>query len=144
MKYLGFGIIAIAAFIVVAFFFMGQQSKEGAALGLVDGKPAPCPASPNCVSSESDDPEKNVPPLALIHWEQLPNLVSEMGGEVTQSNDDYIASEFTSSIFQFVDDVEFKRTEDAIQIRSASRVGHSDGGVNRARVETIHSAFQSN
>lgn len=142
MKYVGIGFAVIVVFIVVAFFFMGQQSQSGTALGLVNGNLAPCPASPNCASSLTDEPEKQVPSLQLKDWEKLPALITEMGGEITQSSDTYIASEFTSSIFKFVDDVEFHRATDVIHVRSASRVGHSDGGVNQARVQLIIEKIQ--
>ena len=50
---------------------------------------------------------------------------------------DYIAAEFTSATFGFVDDLELRRTDEAVQVRSASRVGYSDGGVNKARVAEL-------
>ena len=124
------------------FFAMGQMSQSGSAPGLVDGRLAPCPSSPNCVSSEEGaDPEKSVEVLPADAWDQLPELLRSMGGSVTTSEDDYLAVEFKSATFGFVDDVEFRRGEDAVHIRSASRVGYSDAGVNAQRVAEIRAAL---
>lgn len=123
---------------VGAFIGLGQYSKTGSAPGLVDGSLAPCPDSPNCVSSEPGTaPEKQVEPLALSDWEALPAAIAAMGGTITHQDGDYIAAEFTSATFGFVDDLELRRTEQDVQIRSASRVGYSDRGVNAARVAEL-------
>lgn len=130
--------IALLVLGVGGFFYLGQQSQSGTALGLVKGQLTPCPSSPNCVSSEASTPdEKKVNPLPIVAWAQLPALIAEMGGTVTKQDDTYFAAEFTSSIFKFVDDVEFRLSEDAVHVRSASRVGHSDAGVNSVRVEAV-------
>jgi uncharacterized protein (DUF1499 family) len=65
--------------------------------------------------------------------------------EVITETENYIHATFTSRIFRFVDDVEFYFMRDApvIHVRSASRVGYSDLGVNRKRVEKIRQAFKS-
>lgn len=60
-----------------------------------------------------------------------------MGGVVTQQSDDYIAAEFTSLLMRYVDDVELRLANDAVHVRSASRVGYSDMGANRDRVEAL-------
>lgn len=141
MKFLKFGLIGIIALIllgIIAFAFLGMQSRSGTAPGLTDGQLAACPASPNCVSSEAGTAaDKAVDPLPLAAWAALPGLIEEMGGEVTAQTDAYIASEFSSSLFGFVDDVEFRLTGSEVQVRSASRVGHSDAGVNAARVAAL-------
>lgn len=129
----GLGIVGVGGF-----FALGQYSKSGSAPGLVDGALAPCPDSPNCVSSEAGTAaEKQVEPLALESWEALPSAIAEMGGTVTRQDADYIAAEFTSATFGFVDDLEMRKTEDAVHMRSASRVGYSDRGVNAARVAQL-------
>lgn len=141
MKYLMYGGIALGVLILLgigAFFYLGMQSKNGTAPGLVDGQLTACPDSPNCVSSEAETPyEKIVDPLPASAWDALPTTLEDMGGTVTVQEDDYIAAEFTSAIFGFVDDVEFRLADAAIHVRSASRVGHSDAGVNADRVATL-------
>ncbi len=56
---------------------------------------------------------------------------------VVQQEDNYLRAEFTSRLLRFVDDVEFLLGERGIEVRSASRLGHSDFGVNRERVEQL-------
>jgi uncharacterized protein (DUF1499 family) len=70
-------------------------------------------------------------------------IIEELGGEVVLTDDEYIAATFSSSLFGFVDDVEcrLEASQKRIQVRSASRVGHSDLGVNRDRVETMTRLF---
>ena len=64
--------------------------------------------------------------------------------KIVSEQDNYLHIEFTSRIMRFVDDVEFyfNDTKKIIQVRSASRVGRSDFGVNRKRVEMIRSEFE--
>ncbi|MEL6541448.1 MAG: DUF1499 domain-containing protein [Pseudomonadota bacterium] len=122
----------------VGFFLLGLSSQSGSAPGLADGQLAPCPGSPNCVSSEEGTPaDKKVDPLATSSWDAIPATISALGGSVTQQSEDYIAAEFKSALFGFVDDVEFRKAEDAVHVRSASRVGYSDAGVNAARVKSL-------
>jgi len=107
---------------------------------------APCPSSPNCVSSLDPDPSHRVDPLPLrgaanAGIADLKRLVAGMPrARVAAEGSGYLRAEFKSLIFRFVDDVEFLVDEAAgvIHIRSASRVGSSDLGVNRSRVEQIH------
>ncbi len=131
-------IVSLGILGVAGFFYLGQKSAEGASVGLVNGKLSPCPDSPNCVSSEIDTPEdKKVPVLPSGVWKDLPSIISALGGEVTKQSDVYLSAEFTSDFFGFVDDVEFRRAVDSIHVRSASRVGYSDRGVNLARVTAL-------
>lgn len=106
-----------------------------------------CPASPNCVSSLAEDPEHYVRPMQLqvgpeIAWEKLKLVLAEernikMVAEETAVW--HLRTEATSRVFRFVDDVEFQivPAENVIHVRSASRVGYWDLGVNRRRVERI-------
>jgi len=72
-------------------------------------------------------------------------IIGEMGGSVQLEKADYLAATFTSSLFRFVDDLELRidTVQKTIHLRSASRVGHSDLGVNRKRVERLKNAFHS-
>jgi uncharacterized protein (DUF1499 family) len=110
----------------------------------------PCPARPNCVSSEATDPEHRVEP---IHYngsaeEALLRLRGILSGEsrtrVVESEERYLHAEVRSLVFRFVDDLEFLLQPDGlIQVRSAARSGYSDLGVNRRRVERIRQRFQA-
>lgn len=119
-------------------------------LGVRDGKLAPCPNTPNCVSSHSADATHQVEPLNYtstpqVALTQLKQVISGLPKtKIVTETDSYIYAEFTSAIMGFVDDVEFYIDPDAqlIHVRSASRLGKSDLGVNRKRVETIRAQFQ--
>jgi uncharacterized protein (DUF1499 family) len=115
---------------------------------LVDGKLRACPSSPNCVSSESDSPSSRIEPLTFKGppekaWGDLKETIREMGGKIQEEHDGYLWATFTSRLFRFVDDVEFRMvsTDGIIHVRSGSRVGYSDLGVNRRRVEKLRTLF---
>ena len=76
--------------------------------------------------------------------QRIKELVEEMPRtKIVTVEDNYLHAEFRSSVFRFVDDVEFliDPKERAIHFRSASRVGYSDFGVNRRRMEQIEKGF---
>ena len=115
---------------------------------LVDGRLRPCPESPNCVSSESDVASSRIEPLTFQGlpekaWGDLKETIREMGGKVQEERDGYLWTTFTSRLFRFVDDVEFRMvpSDGTIHVRSGSRVGYSDLGVNRRRVERLRTLF---
>jgi uncharacterized protein (DUF1499 family) len=111
-----------------------------------------CPASPNCVSSRSKDRDHHVQPFPVTvgseeAWEALKRAVgSEARTHIVEEDGErwYLRAEATSRLFRFVDDVEFQLVpeERVIHVRSASRVGYWDLGVNRRRVERIREAFE--
>ena len=110
---------------------------------------APCPASPNCVSSQATDAEHFTDPLrftgdATLVWDQLKSaLGTESRLTIVEDTGSYLHAEVRSLVFRFVDDIEFVLDPEAgvIQVRSASRAGYSDFGVNRRRVERIRKVF---
>jgi uncharacterized protein (DUF1499 family) len=138
LKYLLYTVIALVLLGVGGFVYLGQSSQSGTAPGMVAGQLAPCPDSPNCVSSEAGTAEeKLVDMLDAGTWDAIPGAITEMGGVVTATEESYLAAEFTSATFGFVDDVEFRLAEDGVHVRSGSRVGHSDAGVNAARIAEL-------
>ena len=142
LKFLVSAIVVLALGGVVGFFFLGQSSQSGTAPGLADGRLSPCPEAPNCVSSEAGTaPEKQVDSFALDQWDALPGAISAIGGTITTNEDGYIAAEFSSDIFGFVDDLEVRRGENGVEVRSGSRVGYSDAGVNAARVAQLRAGL---
>ncbi len=134
-----FILIAIAV-ILALFFLLGLKSQKGKAKGLVNGHLAPPGSAPNCVSSEVDvQPEKKVAPLNGT-LAQIKSAIKETGGVITSETDSYVSATYMSKFFKFIDDVEVRHEKENIwHIRSASRVGYSDRGVNRRRVEAIRS-----
>ncbi|MEM0980360.1 MAG: DUF1499 domain-containing protein [Cyanobacteria bacterium P01_H01_bin.58] len=120
-------------------------------IGVKDGSLASCPNSPNCVVSQGEeDAEHAIAPLTYTGTPSEAMMVlrqvveSQQGSEIIQQTDDYLYAEFTSKLMGFVDDVEFYLPANApgtIHMRSASRLGQSDLGVNRKRIEAIRAAF---
>jgi uncharacterized protein (DUF1499 family) len=118
-------------------------------LGATDGKLAACPDKPNCVASQADDAAHHAEPLRFtttpgVAWARLVRVVTAMPRvTVVTADDDYLHAEFASLLFRFTDDVEFVLDPEnqVIHFRSAARVGHSDMGVNRERIEAIRAAF---
>jgi uncharacterized protein (DUF1499 family) len=109
-----------------------------------------CPNSPNCVSSQAADGDHFIAPFKIIGKPEdafavLKNaLTGQSRTVITQASDNTLHAEATSLIFRFVDDVDAILDKDAgmIHIRSASRVGYSDFGVNRKRVEGLRTILQ--
>ena len=144
-------IVLLVLAVCVFFFILGSKSKSGVAAGLIENQLSQCGSKPNCVCSEQQDRgEHYVEPVKLVQpnvvsLQQVSEVITAAGGEVVQSSDNYLAATFTSSAFGFVDDFEARLDADkgVLHLRSASRVGHSDLGANRKRVEQIRTALQA-
>jgi len=127
------------------------QNGNRPVTGLVDAQLAPCPASPNCVSSDTDNAEQHVQPFALARspqdaWALLIDQVSRLPrSTIVTQEPRYLHVECRSRLFGFVDDLEFhlRPVEQVIAVRSAARTGYADFGVNRERVEGLRQALQS-
>lgn len=119
-------------------------------IGLHNGKLAYCPSSPNCVVSQSSYGAHYILPISYTiskeqAYEKIKNIIlHQKRTKIIRANENYIHAEFRSML-GFVDDVEFyfPDNESIIHLRSASRVGYSDLGVNKKRMETIRGLFQS-
>ena len=117
-------------------------------LGVRDGRLAACPRSPNCVSSQADDDRHRIAPLAVPGdldgaWARLRELLAARAdAQVVDAGPDYLRVEFRTRL-GFVDDGEFAldRKTRVIHVRSASRVGYSDLGKNRGRLEELREAL---
>ena len=109
-----------------------------------------CPDSPNCVSSQASDARhfidgftfNDLPGVAMLRLKQA--LLNEQRVTIITEQATYLHAEVRSLLFKFVDDVEFTllAEQGLVQIRSAARIGHSDFGVNRRRIERIRQLFQ--
>ena len=139
-------VIIVFILSLIGLFGLSMTSKRPTNLGVNDGRLATCPETPNCVSTQATDPEKKIDPMPFngppsetiskiketvaLNWPRA-SLISE--------TKHYLHYEFKSLIFRFIDDVEFFLDDKSsvVQFRSASRVGHSDLGINRKRMIQI-------
>jgi uncharacterized protein (DUF1499 family) len=131
--------------------FLSFPGTRPTNLGVQNGQLAACPNSPNCVSSQASasDKEHNVAPIAYTGEakDAIAKLKTTLAGlertKIVESSDTYLYAEFATKLMGFVDDVEFSVDDNAkvIHVRSASRLGQSDLGVNRKRVEEIRASF---
>lgn len=109
-----------------------------------------CPSSPNCVSSQATDADHAIAPFKIVGnveeaWTALKKaLISQSRTVITDETGNALHAQATSLVFRFVDDVDAILDTDArlIHIRSASRTGYGDFGVNRKRVEMLRSQLQ--
>ena len=141
--------------IIVLFIIYGIISRKGVSPGLDAGILSQCSSKPNCVCSEVIKDKKHyiepiivsantagsdtVGPMPL-----LKNIILDMGGVIQAEKEHYTSYHFSSAIFGFVDDLEIRFDPDkkVIHFRSASRVGTSDFGVNKKRVELLKKLYQ--
>ena len=109
-----------------------------------------CPSAPKCVSSQVSDKKHFVPSFifhdqAVIAMRRLKDaLLTEKRVTIIEETPTYLRAEVRSLIFRFVDDVEFTliTNKGLIQIRSSARIGYTDFGVNRRRIERIRKLFE--
>ncbi|MBW4542726.1 MAG: DUF1499 domain-containing protein [Myxacorys chilensis ATA2-1-KO14] len=118
--------------------------KQPTTLGVRNGRLSPCPATPNCVCSQDSDSAHHIEPLKLSSPEtaiaDLKRTIEALPKtKIVEESNDYLYAQFTSKLMGYVDDVEFyvDRAANVIHVRSASRLGKSDLGVNRKRIELI-------
>lgn len=158
---LRYGLIALALLAVIVllgFAALGYWSHHGASNGAgtqmaaLDSSAAsmpslmPCGSTPNCVCSEGGavpGDDAYIAPIDLPagdperQWAQIREALLGQGATILTQHGYYLHATVTSPMFRFVDDLELRREGDQLHLRSASRVGYSDLGANRARVETL-------
>ena len=153
-------LLILLAVVVVGAIGAGQaglfRSAPPADLGVHGGKLKPPSATDNSVSSQAalypDHPQRQsaqIAPLPLrgdgpMTIARIRAVVEAMAGaKVVKSDGDYLYAQYTTPLMKFVDDVEFwfDPAAQAIQVRSASRVGKGDMGVNRKRIEAVRAAL---
>ena len=138
--------------VLLSFIFLMGCSGTMPELGMNNGQFMPCPDKPNCVNSQATNKEHFIQPLQFngtpedAQKKLLQILKSLERTKIIITQDNYIQVEFTSKLFRFTDDVEFyfpatKTEQIIIHFRSASRIGHSDLGANRERIEQIRNKF---
>jgi len=161
MKWTALVAVALLAMPLVAGQLGWLRGREPARLGVVDGRLKPPSKTANSVSSQAglwpDHPQRDaarIEPLPAggpgvqgdAAWVRLRRVVeAERGARIIRAEGDYLYAQFTTRWLGFVDDVEFwlDRRAGVIHVRSASRVGKGDMGVNRARVESLRAKLAS-
>jgi len=140
------------AWLLTVGMVFGCSGKLPGNLGVHQGQLAACPGSPNCVSSQAEPADhrhyiaalRYDGPLAVARERLLSVLSTQKRVRIVENSENYLHAEFSSTVMGFVDDVEFYFPEERlIHVRSASRLGYSDLGVNRNRIEGIRAAFLS-
>jgi uncharacterized protein (DUF1499 family) len=141
-----------AVFALLRWLLIPIASPKPDNLGVQNGRLAPCPDSPNCVSTQAErslhliDPIRYEAETAVIH-QRLLRILHEMPlSTIVYTDPTYIHAEFCSPTWGFIDDVEFYFDEanQLIHFRSAARLGYGDRGVNRTRMEEIRERMRNN
>ena len=145
--------IVASSIILSSVLALSGCSSSVPTLGVENGQLMPCPSKPNCVNSFSKDEDHYIKPITIIGSSKevknaILNVVNTLDNStITLTENSYIRAEFNSTIFGFVDDVEFyfpaNTREKTIYIRSAARLGYSDFNVNRERVELIRLSLEA-
>lgn len=152
LKYILIAAVVLLILILGYFFYLGIRSHTPPTdLGMRDDAFKPCPDSPNCVNTQASESDKEhfIRPILYsgtkeVAMERMLEIIqSTPRTEILKSEDNYLHVTFTSALFRFTDDVEFYFPSDKqeIHFRSASRVGYSDLGANRKRMEDIREKF---
>jgi uncharacterized protein (DUF1499 family) len=142
-------VIVLSVIFVAGLLVMSMTAARPAHLGVHGGKLTRVPDSPNCVASMTEKEAFKADPIDVAGVEQpIEKLKLAIESAIPRSklvteDGNYLHYEFTSLLFRFVDDGEFLLDEEqnVIDFRSGSRVGHSDMGTNRKRIEKIRSAI---
>lgn len=142
-------IVRAAAFAPALWFASACAGARPADLGVRGSLLRPCPASPNCVSSDTGDERHGIAAFELAlpaaeAWAAVRETVAALPRTVVVSErGDYLHAECSSRILRLVDDLELHLRADrgVIAVRSASRLGYGDLGVNRRRVERLRAAL---
>jgi len=155
-----FGILLILALASLGLIVAGQvgllTGRTPKNIGVVDGKLSPPCGTPNSVSSQADlfpnHPQRTYSKIAPFSYsgdagaamQKLAVVLASMAGTVVVKNEaDYIYAQSSTPLMHFTDDLEFwlDHANNTIQVRSASRIGRSDFGQNRKRMESIRESF---
>jgi uncharacterized protein (DUF1499 family) len=145
-----FRIITIGAMLLIASMpLLSCTGKRPSNLGVSDSGLVLCPSSPNCVSSDARDNAHKILPFQMDvppdeAWRIARDLVLELPRtHIVNETSGYLHAESQSPLIGFVDDLELhlRPVEGIIAVRSASRMGYSDFGVNRRRVEALRKAL---
>ncbi|HYN61825.1 MAG TPA: DUF1499 domain-containing protein [Rubrivivax sp.] len=156
LKWLLIAALGLAALTLLAAQFGAFSGRAPGHMGARDGRLKPPSKTPNSVSSQADmwvqhpmQDYARIAPLALkgdgpATIAQIKRIAETMpGAKVVESRPDYLYVQFSTRLMKFVDDAEFwfDPASGLVQVRSASRLGRKDFGVNRSRIEAIRQAL---
>lgn len=144
-------LLVTATVVWAAVRWVNSRSRPAHAIGFSDKQLAACPDRPNCISTTAKRPEQRIAPFLVEEAPEgalatLETIIQSMPrSRIVSSREHYLHAEFRSRIFGFVDDVEFliDESERAIHFRAAARVGDSDFGVNRSRMDKIRARYET-
>jgi len=142
-------LIALIMSTILGSRWYNAEYSVAKSLGLIQGQLTECSKSPNCVSSQTTQRSKYIAPINVsdtpeLTWLMLRDVVGKMPQTLLITEDEnYRHYQFTTPLMGFIDDVEllFDRTGNLIHVKSASRVGQSDMGANRNRVELLRESL---
>ena len=140
--------------VLVCFGSLGACASNPTAAGdgeITDSRIKPCPATPNCVSSDATGGLHGIEPLAIrgdpeASWATLvQTLEADPAYRIIEKTDRFIAAEARTAVLRFVDDVTFELRAEVgeIAMRSASRIGIGDFGANRRRLEKLRRSLEA-
>jgi uncharacterized protein (DUF1499 family) len=149
MKYIRYGVIFLALFILTSLVVLSITSRFKEPPQMVNGKLTACPDFQNCICTESYS-NQNFKPIAIdlnkseLEWNLLKSAILETGGEIQKADGIYVWATFVTPLLRFVDDFEARldTSKSCIQLRSASRVGEYDFGTNLKRINRVLKIFQ--
>lgn len=135
---------------ILLLIFIQIVSKRPTNIGVKDGKLAECPDIPNCYSTDTSIEHLKVDFIPLIQDVSyskriMKEVIAGMSRtKLIKETNDYLYFEFRSLAWRFIDDVElyFNESTKNIHIRSASRIGTNDYGMNPKRIEEIRDGFE--
>ena len=131
--------------VVIALALSSAQGRKAPSLGVTDARLSECPGTSNCVSSQATNPMQHVESLKLNGPRAMARLRAALEElprtRVVEARDGYLRVECRTLVFRWTDDLELWQDHEAgvVHVRSASRVGSSDLGANRRRVELLRS-----
>ncbi len=142
-------VVLTALFLTILISVLAKVGNKPGALGIADGRLEPCPPKRNCVSSDDTNSRYRIDPLpfggsAENAWLRIAKLLEAMPRtSIVEQTSEYIRAEVRIPVFGFVDDLELhlRPDEKQIAVRSASRAGEWDLGINRRRVEELRRQF---
>jgi len=137
MKWIGIALLVVVILVII------RNETTPANIGVKEGGLRPCPTTPNCVLSGAVDPVHAIDPLPVATKNPLTLIedffTSHYIAKVVKKTDNYLHIVISTPFFHFKDDLEFlvNKGDQNISVRSASRIGYSDRGVNRRRIEKL-------
>lgn len=128
---------------------LALSTREPSTVG-TPGDLAPCPGTPNCVHSRVTDGYEAIAPFTFEGdpVEAMHRLRRALGAtprlSIETDTGDYIHAVARTPSYLFADDLEFLLDAERgrIDLRSASRLGMGDHGVNRKRIEGIRTEYE--